>query len=89
VWVHGSKSSSLSLRCLSKNGISFLCAWFWNGALGSLQRLCTGAVTLKWDMGILLTEVTHGVCDPKELRATTPIEEPIRRPERGGVNGSR
>jgi hypothetical protein len=31
----------------------------------------TGAVTLKWDMGILLTKVTHVVCDPKELRATT------------------
>jgi hypothetical protein len=31
----------------------------------------TGATTLKWDMGILLTKVTHGVCDPKELRATT------------------
>jgi hypothetical protein len=31
----------------------------------------TGAVTLKWDMGILLTKVTHGVCDPKEPRATT------------------
>jgi hypothetical protein len=31
----------------------------------------TGAVTLKWNMGILLTKVTHGVCDPKELRATT------------------
>jgi hypothetical protein len=30
----------------------------------------TGAVTLKWDMGILLIKVTHGVCDPKELRAT-------------------
>jgi hypothetical protein len=30
----------------------------------------TGAITLKWDMGIL-TKVTHGVCDPKELRATT------------------
>jgi hypothetical protein len=30
----------------------------------------TGAVTLKWNMGILLTKVTHGVCDPKELRAT-------------------
>jgi hypothetical protein len=29
----------------------------------------TGAVTL--NMGILLTKVTHGVCDPKELRATT------------------
>jgi hypothetical protein len=28
-------------------------------------------ITLMWDMGILLTEVTHGVCDPKELRATT------------------
>jgi hypothetical protein len=31
----------------------------------------TGAITLKWDMGILLTKVTHGVCDPKEMRATT------------------
>jgi hypothetical protein len=31
----------------------------------------TGAITLKWDMGILLIKVTHGVCDPKELRATT------------------
>jgi hypothetical protein len=31
----------------------------------------TGAITLKWNMGILLTKVTHGVCDPKELKATT------------------
>jgi hypothetical protein len=31
----------------------------------------TGSVTLKWDMGIILTKVTHGVCNPKELRATT------------------
>jgi hypothetical protein len=31
----------------------------------------TDAVTLKWDMGTLHTKVTHGVCDPKELRATT------------------
>jgi hypothetical protein len=31
----------------------------------------TGAITLKWDMGILLTKIAHGVCDPKELRATT------------------
>jgi hypothetical protein len=30
-----------------------------------------GAVTLKWDMGILLTKVTHSICDTKELRATT------------------
>jgi hypothetical protein len=30
-----------------------------------------GAITLKWDIGILFTKVTHGVCDPKELRATT------------------
>jgi hypothetical protein len=29
------------------------------------------ALVLKWDMGILLTKVTHGICDPKELRATT------------------
>jgi hypothetical protein len=31
----------------------------------------TVAVTFKWSMGILLTKVTRGVCDPKELRATT------------------
>jgi hypothetical protein len=31
----------------------------------------TGAITLKWDIGILLTKFTHGVCDPNELRATT------------------
>jgi hypothetical protein len=31
----------------------------------------TGAITLKWDMGILLTKVTHGVWNAKELRATT------------------
>jgi hypothetical protein len=31
----------------------------------------TGVVTLNWNMGILLTKVAHGVCDPKELRATT------------------
>jgi hypothetical protein len=28
-------------------------------------------VILKWDMGILLIKITHGVCDPKELRAAT------------------
>jgi hypothetical protein len=26
-------------RCLSENDTSLLCAWFWNGALGSLQHL--------------------------------------------------
>jgi hypothetical protein len=31
----------------------------------------TDAITLKWDMGILLTKVTHVARDPKELRATT------------------
>jgi hypothetical protein len=35
VWVHGSRLSSLSLHCLSENDISLLCAWFWNGALGT------------------------------------------------------
>jgi hypothetical protein len=39
VWVHGSKLSFLSLRCLSENDTSLLCAWFRNGALGSLQCL--------------------------------------------------
>jgi hypothetical protein len=31
----------------------------------------TSAITLKWDMGILLTKVTPSVCDSKELRAMT------------------
>jgi hypothetical protein len=31
----------------------------------------TGAITLKWDMGILLAKDTHVVCDAKEMRATT------------------
>jgi hypothetical protein len=31
----------------------------------------TSYVTLNWNMGILLTKVTHGVCDPEKLRATT------------------
>jgi hypothetical protein len=31
----------------------------------------TSAITLKRDIVILLTKVTQGVCDPKELRATT------------------
>jgi hypothetical protein len=31
----------------------------------------TGAITLKWDMGILLNKVTHGERNPNELRATT------------------
>jgi hypothetical protein len=31
----------------------------------------TCAITLKWDTSILLTKVTHGICDLKELRATT------------------
>jgi hypothetical protein len=39
MWVHGSKLSSLSQHCLSENDTSLLCAWFWNGALGSFQRL--------------------------------------------------
>jgi hypothetical protein len=30
-------------------------------------------VTLKLDMGRLLTKVAHGVCDPKELRVTTSV----------------
>jgi hypothetical protein len=39
VWVHGSKLSSLSLRYLSENDTSLLCAWFWNGELGSLLHV--------------------------------------------------
>jgi hypothetical protein len=31
----------------------------------------TGAVTLKWDVGIFLSTVAHGVCDPKELTTIT------------------
>jgi hypothetical protein len=31
----------------------------------------TGAITLMWDMGILLTKVTHDVRNPKKLRTIT------------------
>jgi hypothetical protein len=38
--------------------------------LGFGMELCntygTGVITLKWNMGILLTKVTHGICDPKD-----------------------
>jgi hypothetical protein len=71
VWVYGSKLSSLSLRCLSENDTSLLCAWFWMKNWVLCYTYGTSAVILKWNMGILLTKVTHGVCDPKELRATT------------------
>jgi hypothetical protein len=37
--------------------------------LGNAYGTC--AITLKWDMGILLKKVTHGVCGPKEMRVTT------------------
>jgi hypothetical protein len=46
-----------------------------------------------WNMGILLTKVTQGVCDPKELRAKTGCDNILKdrygELERGGVNGSR
>jgi hypothetical protein len=71
VWVHGSRLSSLSLHYLLENGTSLLCALFWNGALGSLQHLWHWCYHIEVGMGLLLTKVTHGVCDPKELRATT------------------
>jgi hypothetical protein len=71
VWVHGSRLSSLSLHCLSENDTSLLCVLFWNEHWVLCNAYGIGAVTLKWNMGILLTKVTHGVRDPKELRATT------------------
>jgi hypothetical protein len=63
-WVHGSRLSQKMIPhfyvfCLGTEH------WVLCNAYG------TGAITLKWNMGILLTKVTHGVCNPKELRATT------------------
>jgi hypothetical protein len=71
VWVHESKRFSL-LNIISWEMIPY----FYVFSFGMQHWvLCntydTGAVTLKWDMGIFLTKVTHGVCDRKELRATT------------------
>jgi hypothetical protein len=71
VWLHGWKLSSLSLRCLSENDTSLLCACFGMKNLVLCYTYGAGAVTLKWNMGILHTKVIHVVCDPKELRATT------------------
>jgi hypothetical protein len=56
VWVHGSNLSSLSLRCLSKNGSSLLCVWFWSEDLSSLLHLW------HWCCHI---EVEHG-CTPHQ-----------------------
>jgi hypothetical protein len=71
VWVHGSRLSSQFLHCLSENDISLLCAWFWNGALGSLQRLWHSCYHIEVGHGYTPHQITHGVCDPKELRETT------------------
>jgi hypothetical protein len=71
VWVHGSELFSYSLRFLSENDTSFYVLGFGMEHWVLCNAYGTGAVTLKWDMGILLTKVTHGVCDPKELRVTT------------------
>jgi hypothetical protein len=59
--------STLSL----KNDISLLCAWFWNGALGSLQRLWHWCYHIEVECGYTPHQSHHGVCDPTELRATT------------------
>jgi hypothetical protein len=71
VWVQGSNLSFLSLRCLSKMIPHIYVLGFGMEHWVLCNTYGTGAVTLKWDMGILLTKVSHGVCDPKELRATT------------------
>jgi hypothetical protein len=71
VWVHGSKLSFLSLRCLSENEPHFFVLGFGMEHWVLCNAYGIGAITMKWNMGILLTKVSHGVCDPKELRATT------------------
>jgi hypothetical protein len=71
VWVHGSKLSFFSLRCLSENGTSLLSAWFRNGALSSLQHLWHWCYHIEVGHGYCPHKVTHGVWNPKELRATT------------------
>jgi hypothetical protein len=55
--------STLSLRKWYLTSMCLVLEW----STGFFATL----ITLMWDMGILLTKVTHGVCDPKELRATT------------------
>jgi hypothetical protein len=71
VWVHGSKLSLLSLRYLSENDTSLHVFCFGMEHWVLCNDYGTGAITLKRDMDILLTKVTHSVCNPKELRATT------------------
>jgi hypothetical protein len=71
VWVHGSRLSSLSLHCPLENDTSLLCAWFWNEALGSLQHLWPWCCHIEVEHGYPPHQSHHGVCDPKELRATT------------------
>jgi hypothetical protein len=71
VRVHGSRLSSLSLHYLSEMIPHFYVFCFGMEHWALCNAYGAGAITLKWNMGILLTKVTHGVCDPKELRATT------------------
>jgi hypothetical protein len=72
VWVHGTTLFLSFLYVVSQKIIPHFYVlgfgmehWVLCNAYG------TGAVTLKWGMGILLTKVTRGVWNPKELRATT------------------
>jgi hypothetical protein len=71
VWVHGSKTFFLSLYCLLGNDTSIYVLAFGIEHWVLCNAYGTGAITLKWDMGILVTKVTHGVCNLKELRAIT------------------
>jgi hypothetical protein len=60
VCVHGSKLSSLSLHCLLENGISLLCAWFWNEAQGSLLHLWHCCYHIEVEHGY--THQSHSWC---------------------------
>jgi hypothetical protein len=71
VWVHGSKLSSFSLCCFLENDTSLHVLGFGMKNWVLCNTYGTGAITLKWNMSILLTKVTHGICDPKEVRRTT------------------
>jgi hypothetical protein len=68
VWVHGSKRFPFLYIVSQEMILHFYVFGFGmqNWVLCNTYGTC--AITLKWDMGILLAKVTHGVCDPKELR---------------------
>jgi hypothetical protein len=79
VWVHGSKLSFLSLRCLSENDTSLLCTWFWNEALGSLQHLWHWCYHIEVGHGYTPHQ-SHSWCMKSKGAESNNLQRPRTRP---------